>query len=58
LYDSIIAPMKTRVERSPLQDVLMMVGVVTVVAFAVGMMILLVGIYVMRVLDSEREATM
>lgn len=52
LYDTILAPAKTRAERTPLQDVLAMIGSVAVIALAVGMMLVLVGLYVMKVIAS------
>ncbi len=55
LFDSIIAPLKTRTERTALQDVIMMFGVVTVIGVAVAMMILLVGVYVMKLLGSQNQ---
>lgn len=52
LYDTILAPAKTRADRTPLQDVLAMFGSVAVIALAVGMMLVLVGLYVMKVIAS------
>jgi hypothetical protein len=54
LYDSIIAPAKTRAERSPMQDVLMMIGTIAAIGLAVGMMLLLVGIYIMKMIESQK----
>lgn len=53
LFDTIIAPLKTRTERTALQDVIMMIGAVTAVGLAVTMMILLVGVYVMRLMAEQ-----
>lgn len=53
LFDTIIAPLKTRIERTALQDVIMMIGAVTAVGLAVTMMILLVGVYVMRMMAEQ-----
>ncbi len=53
LFDTIIAPLKTRTERTALQDVIMMIGAVTAVGLAVTMMILLVGVYVMRLMVEQ-----
>ena len=55
LFDSIIAPLKTRTERSAAQDVIMMIGAVTAVSLAVTMMILLVGVYVMKLMASQNQ---
>ncbi len=52
LYDTILAPAKTRAERTPLQDVLALMGAVAVIALAVGMMLVLVGLYVIKVIAS------
>ncbi|MDZ7266052.1 MAG: hypothetical protein ONB48_01795 [candidate division KSB1 bacterium] len=53
LYDTIIAPARTRAERSPLQDVLAMIGAITVIALVVGMVLLLVGLYIMKLIASR-----
>lgn len=55
LFDSIIAPLKTRAERTALQDVIMMFGVVAVIGLAVTMMILLIGLYVMKLIESQNQ---
>lgn len=53
LYDTVLAPAKTRAERTPLQDVLAMIGTIAVVGLAVGMMLVLVGVYVAKVIASQ-----
>jgi len=55
LFDTLIAPLKTRTERTALQDVIMMFAVVTVIGLAVTMMILLIGLYVMKVMESQSQ---
>lgn len=55
LFDTIIAPLKTRTERTAAQDVIMMIGAVTAIGLAVTMMILLVGVYVMRLMAEQNR---
>jgi hypothetical protein len=55
LFDSIVAPLKTRSERSAAQDVIMMIGVVAVIGLAVAMMVLLIGLYVMKLMASQNQ---
>lgn len=55
LFDSIIAPLKTRTERTALQDLIMMFGVVTVIGVAVAMVVLLIGVYIMKLMASQNQ---
>jgi hypothetical protein len=55
LFDTIIAPLKTRTERTAAQDVIMMIGAVTAVGLAVTMMIVLIGVYVMKLMGEQNQ---
>jgi hypothetical protein len=55
LFDTIIAPLKTRTERTAAQDVIMMIGAVTAIGLAVTMLILLVGVYVTKLIESQNQ---